>query len=72
VAKKTEVAKKFNMEAALLGTISRIYGFLRLEANGGGRLARWEAVEKWLTEQERKQREEAHESTDGSPRIQTG
>jgi hypothetical protein len=51
--------------AQLTGTISRVYGILRLE----GEDDRWGAVEDWCKEQERKINEKAHKNLDGGNEV---
>jgi hypothetical protein len=52
--KKTEKPEDLMSRLAqLTGTISRVYGILRLEAKDNTMAGRWGAVEDWCKEQER-------------------
>jgi hypothetical protein len=65
--KKTESQPdQKNKIAQLTGTISRVYGILRLEAKDNTMDGRWQAVEDWCRDRERKINEEAHKGTYGS------
>jgi hypothetical protein len=49
--------------AELMGTISRVYGILRLECEDGSMAGRWQAVEDWCKEKEsEKSRKDTHGS----------